>query len=175
MCVQYKYQSEVFASPQCCGVHRRWHLGTQQRLASLYALGGKAGQALFHDCSVVGRLTVLALFNLFFRPQLRNDDFLLILRVLPFLSSLSQARQIMEYVLGRLPQKVALFVGWTDTHTDTHTRQLFTCVFFFLSLHLTQCDFNLKKSYFHKLSNSLYFHKMTFWKQCIFFRLMRLQ
>lgn len=60
------------------------------------------------------------------------------------------------------------------THGHTHTATFYMC-FFFLSLHLTQCDFNLKKSYFHKLSNSLYFHKMTFWKQCIFFRLMRLQ
>lgn len=49
------------------------------------------GQGLFQGrapaLSAVGRLRVLALFILFFKPQLRNDDFLATLRDLEFLSS----------------------------------------------------------------------------------------
>lgn len=49
------------------------------------------GQGLFQgsdpEWSSVGRLSVLALFSLFLRPQLRKDDFLVTLRDLGFLSS----------------------------------------------------------------------------------------
>ena len=73
----------------------------QYRLLSLNELLlGKVEQVLFQgmvpEYSAVGRLSVLALFSRFFSPQLRKDGFLVTLRPLPFFSSWSYAKQIME-------------------------------------------------------------------------------
>lgn len=135
-------QAETYTTAQLCHIYSRFTIRTTQYLnsnqtacclqtanrlqqAQQRALSllqelelGKVGQGLFHgrapDWSTVGRLRVLALFSLFFRPQLTKDDFLVTLRDLWVLSSSLNARQIMEQVFGRFPQKVALLVGWED-------------------------------------------------------------